>query len=177
MTGQTRIGPVGAVALLILMVFLIVGLLYAYRAQSPAAREIAYSDAVARVQRGEVSRVTVTGNRAAIETRDGQRFDTVVPERDETLAGTILERNRAEPGRAVELRREEASPFPGVVVSVLLSLLPVVLLIALVFLAAAAFTRARGPGRYEQLALLADLRDRGAITEEEFQREKRKLLR
>jgi hypothetical protein len=50
-------------------------------------------------------------------------------------------------------------------------------LVVLIFLAASAFARSRGPQRYELLARLGDLKDRGLITEEEFQREKRRLLR
>ena len=55
-------------------------------------------------------------------------------------------------------------------------LLPVAVLIALILLAAYAFARARVPDPYERLARLADLRDRAVLTEEEFQREKRKIL-
>ena len=58
----------------------------------------------------------------------------------------------------------------------MLSLLPLLVIVALVLLAAYAFARARAPERYETLARLADLRDRGAIDEEEFQREKRRIL-
>jgi hypothetical protein len=35
----------------------------------------------------------------------------------------------------------------------------------------------RAPDPYERLARIADLRDRGVLTEEEFQREKRRLLK
>lgn len=67
-------------------------------------------------------------------------------------------------------------PFIGV----LLPLLPLVALIALILVAARAFSRSAGrsagPRRIEALAKLADLRDRGVLSEEEFQREKQHLL-
>lgn len=66
--------------------------------------------------------------------------------------------------------------FTGVV----LALLPLLALSALILLAASAFSRSAGRSaglrRVEALAKLADLRDRGALTEEEFQREKQRLL-
>ncbi|MGH2498528.1 MAG: SHOCT domain-containing protein [Candidatus Limnocylindria bacterium] len=61
--------------------------------------------------------------------------------------------------------------------AVLLSLLPVLLLFAVVMLAARALYRGGAGRRYKLIATLADLRDRGAITEDEFQREKARLLR
>jgi uncharacterized membrane protein len=61
--------------------------------------------------------------------------------------------------------------------SILLALLPILLLAALVLLAAYALSRSRRGDAYEQLARIADLRDRGVLSEDEFQREKRRLLR
>jgi ATP-dependent Zn protease len=172
-----RTAWVRAGLLLVLVFFLIFGLLYAYRAQAPAAKEITYSEALLRIQRGEVASVSVIGSRATIELRDGQRFEAVVPDRDERLAQTVMEWNRTQPERPTTMRFESGPAFPGVILSVVLSLLPIVLLVALVFLAVLGLTRVRAPERYEMLARLADLRDRGALTEEEFQREKRKVLR
>jgi hypothetical protein len=61
-----------------------------------------------------------------------------------------------------------------------LTLLLFVALIALILVAARAFSRSTsrssGPRRVEALAKLTDLRDRGALTEDEFQREKQRLL-
>src|SRR5437762_3281831 len=85
MTTRPRIGPLGAVALLILIVVLGVALLYAYRAQ--------------------------------------------------TIAG-------------------------GPALAIALSLLPFLLLIGLVLVAAMAFARSRAGDRYARLARIADLRDR-----------------
>lgn len=69
-----------------------------------------------------------------------------------------------------------SSPLIGVV----LALLPLFALLALIIAAAWAFTRSVGGSagvrRVEALAKLAELRDRGALSEEEFQREKDRLL-
>ena len=46
-----------------------------------------------------------------------------------------------------------------------------------VVFAASQFARARAPQRYEALSRLADLRDRGVLTEDEFLREKRRYLK
>ena len=70
----------------------------------------------------------------------------------------------------------ESPPFIGAV----LALLPLVTLIALILVAASAFSRSAGrsvgPRRVEAVVKLAGLRDRGALTEDEFQREKQRLL-
>ncbi len=55
-----------------------------------------------------------------------------------------------------------------------------VTLVALILVAARAFSRSAGrsvgPRRVEAVAKLAGLRDRGALTEDELQREKQRLL-
>lgn len=70
----------------------------------------------------------------------------------------------------------ESPQFIGVVLALLLPLT----LIALILLAASAFSRSAGRSgglrRVEALTKLADLRDRGALTDDEFQREKQRLL-
>ncbi|MEK7860801.1 MAG: AAA family ATPase, partial [Chloroflexota bacterium] len=106
-----------------------VALLYAYRAQSPAAKEIDFSDALARVDRGEVSKISVSANKATLELRDGaQRLQVQLPDRDEQLAKTVNDYNRANPTRAVALKYEQESATFGLIGSVLLSLLPVLLI-------------------------------------------------
>lgn len=66
--------------------------------------------------------------------------------------------------------------FIALLASALLSLLPVALLVLLVVVLARALYAGRGADRYEQLARVADLRDRGVLGEDEFQREKRRIL-
>jgi uncharacterized BrkB/YihY/UPF0761 family membrane protein len=65
-------------------------------------------------------------------------------------------------------------------IGVLPALMPLLGLIALILLAGSAFSRSAGrsagPRRVEALAKLAELRERGALTEDEFQREKQRLL-
>jgi uncharacterized membrane protein len=77
---------------------------------------------------------------------------------------------------AYRFQGPESPQFIGIV----LALLPLLALIALIFLAASAFSRSAGRSaglrRVEALARLADLRDRGALTEDEFQRTKRPLI-
>jgi uncharacterized membrane protein len=72
---------------------------------------------------------------------------------------------------------DDRFPYGWPFLSVVIGLLPLVFLIALVVIAAVAFARARAPDPYERLARIADLRDRAVLTEEEFQREKSKILR
>lgn len=55
-------------------------------------------------------------------------------------------------------------------------LLPVIVLVLLVILAARSLSARRAGDRYEALARLADLRDRGVLGEDDFQREKRRIL-
>jgi uncharacterized membrane protein len=66
-----------------------------------------------------------------------------------------------------------SGPLPLVGIALIL---PVLFVILLVLFTAAVFARARRGDRYEQLTRLAGLRERAAITEEEFQREKRRIL-
>lgn len=62
------------------------------------------------------------------------------------------------------------------IAAVLMFLLPIILLVLLVLIAARAFSRARTGERNEALTRVADLRDRGVLSEDEFQREKRRIL-
>jgi len=107
-----------------------VALLYAYRAQAPATKTIDVSDAVTRVERGEVKAVTISGSRATVVLRDGDvKVQAALPERDEPLTKAVLDYNRAQPAeRRVALSYEEPSATLGLIGSVLLSLLPVLLI-------------------------------------------------
>jgi len=108
-----------------------VALLYAYRNQSGVStKDMVYSDAIARIQRGEISKISVTGNKANVELRDGQqRFQVTLPDRDEgKFASAVDDYNKANPSRPVELKYETESATFGLIGSVLLSLLPVLLI-------------------------------------------------
>lgn len=171
--------PVFLRVLLVLVVLFVVGLglLYAYRAQTPAGPTVALAQVLTEIQDGRVRAVTVEGNRGTIVLTDGRTEFVTVPDRDDSLARAVMERNRVNPAQ-IELLYAQSLPAFTTLVSVLLSFLPLLLLMALIFLAAAVLARSRAPQRrYELLARLGDLKARGVITEEEFQREKRRLLR
>ncbi len=106
-----------------------VALLYAYRAQTPATKEIAVSEAVQKIERGEVKQVTIAGIKASLELSEGgAKLQTTLPDRDEPLSRAILDHNKANPSRQVALKFEQESATLGLVGSVLLSLLPVLLI-------------------------------------------------
>jgi hypothetical protein len=152
-----------------------IGLLYAYRAQTPAVPTASLAQVLTEIQDGRVRAVTIEGNRATLVLTDGRTEQTTVPYGD-MLVRAVMDRNRAAPAQ-IALRFTEASAEFSTLSSIFLSVLPLLLLVALILLAASAFARSRAPQRYELLARLGDLKDRGVITEEEFEREKRRLLR
>jgi hypothetical protein len=163
------------VALIVLFVVGL-GLLYAYRAQTPAVPEVSFAHVLTEIQDGRVRAVTIEGNRATVVLTDGRTEQTTAPNGD-LVVRAISDRNQADPQHPIEFRFTQTSPDFSVVSSIFLSVLPLLLLVALILLAASAFARSRVPQRYELLARLGDLKARGVLTEEEFQREKRRLLR
>ena len=170
--------PIFAVAVLILAVVLGLGLLYAYRSQTPAIPQIAMTQAIQEIQQARVSDVGIEGNRATLALVDDTREVVSLPDpvTASPLVQAVIEYNRANPSRPITLRFDQGTPFPGAAVGILLSLLPLVVLVALVVALAALLARSARSDRYERLARAADLRDRGVLTEDEFQREKRKIL-
>ena len=175
----TRRTPLFWVALLVLVVVLGLGLLYAYRAQTPAVPTVPLTQAVQEIQQGRVLEVVIEENRATLGLSDGSRQSTTLPDPSTALPleQAVVAYNQSNPSRPVTLRSERSTPFPAVVVGPLLGLLPLVVLVALVVAIAALLARGARSDRYERLARAADLRDRGVLTEEEFQREKRTILR
>jgi len=164
--------------LLLIALFVLGGLLYAYRSQTPALPSVSLAQVLSEIQDGRVRAVTIEGSRATVVLTDGRTEQTTIPEPDTVLARAVTDRNRATPpAQQIAFRYTATSPDFSVVGSIFLSVLPLLLLVALILLAASAFARSRGPQRYELLARLGDLKDRGVITDEEFQREKRRLLR
>jgi ATP-dependent Zn protease len=169
----TRSSPMVWIAALLLVFIGGLALLYAYRSQSPAMQTIPVTQAASEIQAGQVTEVVIEENHATLTLTDGSHQVTNMAFGDETLLRAIVTRNQADPAHPVQLRTQPAAPNP---LPPLLALTPLLLLIALVVFAAYAFARARAPDPYERLARLADLRDRNVITEDEFQREKRKVL-
>jgi Short C-terminal domain len=165
------------VFLVLIALFVIgIGLLYAYRSQTPAVPSVSLAQVLSEIQDGRVRAVTIEGSRATVVLTDGRTEQTTVPYGD-LVVRAVAGRNQADPSHQIELRFSQTSPDFSVVGSMFLSFLPLLLLVVLVLLAASAFSRSRRPQRYELLARLGDLKDRGVITDEEFQREKRRLLR
>lgn len=162
----------------LLLLFFIGGpaLLYAYRSQSPAIPTIPLTQAMADIQSGSVDQILLENDRATLTFKLGSREQTFVGGSRDVLLQAVTDYNRAHPAKEVQIRYDDRSPFGQTLLSVVLSLLPLVFLIALVVFAGYAIARARAPDPYERLARLADLRDRNVITEDEFQREKRKVL-
>jgi hypothetical protein len=172
-------GPFVLRLLLVLVLLFVVGLglLYAYRSQTPAVPSVSLAQVLSELQDGRVRAVTIEGNRATVVLADGRTEQTTIPEPDTVLVRAVTDRNQADPAHQISMRFSQPTPDFSVVSSIFLSILPLLLLVVLIFLAASAFARSRGPQRYELLARLGDLKDRGVITDEEFQREKRRLLR
>ena len=171
-------GAVRIVAILALVVVLGLGLLYAYRAQTPAIRTVPMTQAISDVLDDRVKDIVIENDRATLALADGTTEQTATGrDADQALLQAVSAHNRDKPGRQVTLRYANGAFEAPPVVSVLLALLPILLLAALVLFAAYVFARSRRGDAYEQLARIADLRDRGVLTEDEFQREKRRLLR
>jgi len=173
----TSRSPVIQVIALLLLVFVGgLGLLYAYRSQSPAIPTVPLTQAITDIQNGSVDQILLENDRATLTFTLGSREQTFVGGSRDVLLQAVTEYNRAHPAKDIQMRVDDRYPFGQTLLSVVLGLLPLVFLIALVLFAAYAFARARAPDPYERLARLADLRDRNVITEDEFQREKRKVL-
>lgn len=175
MPGSRALAVVAGIALVVLLPF---GLLYAYRTQAPATQTISYPAAIDAVQQGRVHSVRIEGDRVTLTLNDGTTQHTDAPDAGAlALRSQVEGHNRADPAHPTDLRYGGGDPGIFGLVPLLLSLIPLLILVAFVCLAALALAHARAPQRYEALARLADLRDRGALTEDEFQREKLKILK
>lgn len=114
--------------LTLLLVVLGLGLLYAYRSQTPAMASIPYSQAIQEVNGGQVRKVTIVANRATLELASGEKHQTFLPERDELLVKSVTDYNNANPSRPIVLEYQQQSETFSVIGSIFLSLLPVVLI-------------------------------------------------
>ena len=172
---RTTSSPMLVIALAALFVVGALATLYAYRSQTPAVPTVSMSEALQSINAGRVRHLTIEGTRARLDLTDGQRQDTVTSGQGEPLVSAVNAHNAANPTSAIQVRYQDE--FSVVPVSALFALLPLIVVIALILLAARALSGARAGDRYEQLARIADLRDRGVLSEEEFQTEKRKVMR
>jgi ATP-dependent Zn protease len=174
---RTARSLLGLAAGLALVVLLGVGLLYAYRSQTPAPQPVSYTQALSDIQDGRVRSVVIEGQRATLTLTDGSQRQALAPDNGDALARAITDRNRADPAHPIDIRYSPEAPGVGNVFPILVSLVPLLVLIALILLAASALARARGPQRFDALARLGELREKGVLTEEEFQHEKRRILK
>ena len=172
-----------ALLIAVVLALLVLGpaLLYAYRSQTPALQTVPITQAIQEVQSGNVTEVTIEGSSATLRVADGTQQRTNVPDNAQTdpLEDAVTVWNRANPQRQIPIRRSAEAQAPmSIFMSVVLSLLPLIAFAAFVVLVIAGIARALHPpaDRYERLAKIADLRDRGALTADEFEREKRKTL-
>ena len=128
--GRSRAGRSAATSALLAAVLVVMGLalLYAYRSQTPGVTMIPLSQAVQDINGGQTVKVTITGNRATLELRGGDKHQTTLPDRDEIFQKTLADYNSANPTRQVVIDyRPDDSSFT-VIGSIVLSLLPVLLL-------------------------------------------------
>jgi putative oligomerization/nucleic acid binding protein len=166
----------------LVVVFLLYGGLYAYRAQPQAMPAAPLSKALSDVQGGRVTSVLIEGTRATVTLADGTMQRVTLPDRDQTLSEAVNTHNSVDPAHPTVLRFDNSADAfePGalarMLVVVLGVVLPILALVTLLLVTASIISRGSRRRRYESLARVADLRDRGVLTEDEFQREKRKLL-
>ena len=160
----------------LLLTVLAISFLYAFRAQQAPGEYVPFGQVLTELQEGRVRSVVIEGHRATVALADGRIQQTTTPG-DDQLTRAVLDRNRADPAHPIAMRYQPFTADFGWVMAIGVGVLPLLILIALILLAASLLRRSTAPHRYESLSRLADLRDRGVITEEEFQREKRRLLR
>jgi len=125
--------------LALLLIVAGVALLYAYRAQSPSAQIVSYARAVTEVQSGQVKSVVITDDSATIDKIDGPRETVIISANDGgAFQKNILDYNAtqsADKKIALSIHRDSQAfgiVIP-VVVSVVVSLIPLVLFAALFF--------------------------------------------
>lgn len=165
------------VVVLLAIPILAVMLLYAYRSQSPAVPTLPATDVIQEIRAGVVREVVIDGSRATITLALGSRQVTqTTGQPDDPLVAAINEHNRQSELDKITLRYGSSAPFADLPM-VGFGLLPLLVIVALILALASLFNRQRDGTRYDQLARIADLRDRGVLTEEEFQREKTRLMR
>lgn len=121
---------VRAAAIAVLLVVLGLGLLYAYRSQTPSVPQVDVAQAIQDINAGRVRAVTVTGSAATMEFRDSptHKEQTALPQPDTALAPAVANYNAANPSQAIALRYEQGTQPIGVVGPIVLSLLPILLI-------------------------------------------------
>ncbi len=104
-------------------------LLYAYRSQTPAVPEVSITAAIQDIQAGKIKTVTVIGNKATLDFRNGTNKEQAqLQEQDQLLSKTVTDYNTANPSQTVELKYQQDNNSLSIVGSIVLSLLPVLLI-------------------------------------------------
>jgi FtsH-like protein len=112
------------------LVVLGLGMLYAYRAQTPAMQTVVLTQAIQEINSGQVKKVTiVTGaNKATLELVSGDKHQTNLPDRDEVFQKALFDYNAANPSKQITIEYQQESQTFSVIGSIVLSLLPVFLI-------------------------------------------------
>jgi cell division protease FtsH len=103
-------------------------LLYAYRSQTPSVTPIVYSEAVQKINAGQVRKVTIVSGKATLELQNNDKQQMNLPERPETFQKLLDDYNLANPSRQIIIDYQQESATFSVIGSIFLSLLPVVLI-------------------------------------------------
>jgi cell division protease FtsH len=104
-------------------------LLYAYRSQTPSVPEVSITAAIQDIQAGKIKTVTVIGNKATLDFRNGTNKEQAqLQEQDQLLSKTVTDYNTANPSQTVELKYQQDNNSLSIVGSIVLSLLPVLLI-------------------------------------------------
>jgi hypothetical protein len=101
--------------LVLLLVLLGLGLLYAYRSQTPSVPQVDLGHALGDIGAGRVRAVTIFADTATIEFRDSPSHQerTALPDSDTTLvlSSAVSTYNIGHPSQATELRFETKPPW------------------------------------------------------------------
>lgn len=114
--------------LTLLLVVMGLGLLYAYRSQTPSAEQVAYSEAVREIDAGQVTRVTIVANQATLDLQSGEKQRVTLPEHPEAFQKVLDDYNSANPSRPIPYQYQQEGSAFTVIGSIFLSLLPVLLI-------------------------------------------------
>jgi ATP-dependent Zn protease len=114
--------------LTLLLVVMGLGLLYAYRSQSPAVTPVGYTQAVQEINSGQLKRVTIVASKATLELQSGDKQQLVLPDRPETFQKVLDDYNAANPSRRVVIEYQADNTALSTSGSIVLSLIPVLLI-------------------------------------------------
>jgi len=98
--------------LVLLLVVLGLGLLYAYRSQTPSTPAVDIGSALRDINAGRIRAVTISGNKATLEFRDSSshKEQTTLPEPDTVIGPAVSNYSAAHPEQPIELRFEGRPP-------------------------------------------------------------------